>query len=66
MSQRFRDQERNRQDCLEKLREMILQAVFRPKRRKKTRPTRGSQRARLEDKRRHSTRKAGRRKPDAE
>src|SRR3954470_22835810 len=30
-SQRFRDQERNRLDCLEKLRDMILQAAVRPK-----------------------------------
>src|SRR6266542_405572 len=37
-SQRYRDQDRNRQDCLEKLREMILQAAMVPKVRKKTRP----------------------------
>src|SRR5882762_8063280 len=44
-SQRFRDQERNRLDCLDKLREMILQAAVRPKPRRVTRPTRGSRRS---------------------
>src|SRR5437763_1956675 len=34
--QRFRDQERNREDCLEKLREMILQAAAVPKARRAT------------------------------
>src|SRR5881296_3941110 len=40
-SQRFRDQERNRQDCLEKLRELVLRAAKPTKRRKPTKPTRG-------------------------
>ena len=35
-SQRYRDQERNRQDCLDKLREMIASAATRPKTRRKT------------------------------
>src|SRR5947199_5332145 len=30
-SQRYRDQERNRQDCLDKLRELVLQAVHVPR-----------------------------------
>src|SRR5206468_9126540 len=34
-SQRYRDQERNRQDCLEKLRALVLQAAAVPKVRKK-------------------------------
>src|SRR4051794_18352639 len=33
-SQRYRDQERNREDCLEKLRAIILQALAVPKARK--------------------------------
>ena len=49
-SQRYRDQERNRQDCLDKLREILLQALAVPTPRKKTRPSRGSKRARLQDK----------------
>src|SRR5438105_209060 len=51
-SQRFRDQERNRRDCIDKLREMISQAASRPRRRKKTRPTRAARETRLQHKRR--------------
>src|SRR5262245_51349285 len=61
-SQRYRDQERNRQDCLDKLREMIAQAAARPKARRKTKPTRGSQEARLRAKKRRAATKAGRRR----
>src|SRR5436309_2750902 len=39
-SERFRDQEKNRADCLEKLRAMLLRAAVRPKTRKATRPGR--------------------------
>ena len=60
-SQRYRDQERNRQDCLDKLREMIAEAAVRPKARRKTKPTRGSQEARLQAKKRRAATKAGRR-----
>jgi ribosome-associated protein len=60
-SQRYRDQERNRTDCLEKLRELILAATIRPKVRRKTRPTRGSTERRLQEKRRRSNTKSGRR-----
>src|SRR5947209_6567053 len=59
-SQRFRDQERNRDDCLEKLREMLLEAATAPKPRKATRPTRGSKERRLEEKRRRATKKTRR------
>jgi ribosome-associated protein len=65
-SQRFRDQERNREDCLTRLREMILEALAAPVPRKATRPTRGSKRRRLADKRQHSARKAQRRPPGEE
>src|SRR5881398_1551085 len=37
-SQRFRDQERNRQDCLDKLRDLVRQAALRPKPRRPTKP----------------------------
>jgi ribosome-associated protein len=60
-SQRYRDQERNRVDCLDKLRELILAATVRPKIRRKTRPTRGSKERRLQEKRHRSKTKAGRR-----
>jgi ribosome-associated protein len=65
-SQRFRDQERNRQDCLEKLGAMIRQALVVPRPRKKTKPSRGARQARLRDKRHRATAKAARRKPGAE
>jgi len=60
-SQRYRDQDRNRQDCLEKLREWVQQATVVPKARKKTRPSRGARERRLADKRRRSATKATRR-----
>jgi ribosome-associated protein len=65
-SQRYRDQERNRSDCLEKLRAIILQAMAVPKARKKTRPSRGSKRARLQEKKRRSDVKQNRRRPSAD
>jgi ribosome-associated protein len=63
-SQRYRDQERNRQDCLDKLRELVLQAATPPRPRRPTKPTRGSREARLRTKRRRAATKAERRKPD--
>jgi ribosome-associated protein len=63
-SQRFRDQPKNIQDCYEKLREMLARAVTQPKRRKPTRPTAGSRRRRLNDKRQRSETKQSRRRPD--
>ena len=64
--QRYRDQERNRQDCLAKLAEMLRQAAAIPEVRRPTKPTKGSKRRRLEAKRRQSVTKAGRRKPAIE
>jgi ribosome-associated protein len=61
--QRFRDQARNAEDCLERLRAMVLQALHPPTPRRKTRPTRGSRQRRLTDKRQHSERKTRRRPP---
>jgi ribosome-associated protein len=65
-SQKYRDQERNKQDCLEKLRELVLLALTAPKPRKATRPSRGSKARRLEDKRRRSAAKSARRAPMAD
>jgi ribosome-associated protein len=56
-SQRYRDQDRNRQDCLEKLRALVLEATQAPRVRKKTKPTAGAHRRRLAEKRRRSARK---------
>jgi ribosome-associated protein len=59
-SQRYRDQGRNVQDCLDKLREMLAAIARPPKRRKKTRPSRGSVERRLETKRRSGAKKTDR------
>ena len=53
-AQRFRTQEQNREDAVERLVELLRKACEKPKRRIKTRPTRASRRRRLEDKRRRS------------
>ncbi len=62
-SQRYRDPDRNRQDCLEKLREFVLAALEAPRPRKATRPSRASRQRRLGDKRRRSATKSARRTP---
>jgi ribosome-associated protein len=61
-SQRYRDQDRNRQDCLEKLRAIVLQATEVPKARKKKKPPRASKERRLSEKRHRSAAKGLRRK----
>ncbi|HVL11722.1 MAG TPA: alternative ribosome rescue aminoacyl-tRNA hydrolase ArfB [Gemmata sp.] len=60
-SQAYRDQERNREECLGKLADMIRTALVEPKPRKATKPTKGSQRRRLADKKRQSAKKQNRR-----
>lgn len=65
-SQRYRDQERNRQDCLEKLQEMLRQASELPKVRKATKPHRGAHAARLREKKLRSAVKSQRRGPTDE
>jgi ribosome-associated protein len=59
-SQRYRDQERNRQDCIDKLFAMVHQAMVAPKARRATRPTAGSKRRRLDAKKHRSTLKRNR------
>src|SRR3954470_9122775 len=65
-SQRFRDQDKNRLDCLDKLREMVLAAATVPKARKRSRPTRGAKERRLKAKRHRAARKEGRQTPGDE
>ena len=60
-SQEYRDQERNREECVAKLTEMIRASLVEPRQRKATKPTKGSQRRRLAEKRRRSERKRDRR-----
>jgi ribosome-associated protein len=62
-SQRYRDQARNVDDCLEKLRELLSEAAVAPKRRKKTRPTRASKERRLKAKQEKSQKKQRRKPP---
>jgi ribosome-associated protein len=61
-ARKFRSQERNRQDALERLARLVEQASILPKGRKKTRPTRASKTRRLAEKRRLSQAKQLRRK----
>lgn len=60
-SQRYRDQERNKLDCLDKLRNMIMQATVPPKTRKASKPSRASRERRLQVKRHRSNVKRERR-----
>ena len=53
-AQQHRSQEQNRADALERLGELVQKALFVPKRRKPTKPTKGSKLRRLEDKTRRS------------
>ena len=59
-AQRFRTQERNREDAQTRLVELIRQATERPKPRRPTRPTLASKKRRLEAKGRRSEIKKGR------
>ena len=65
-AQRFRTQERNRQDALDRLAELIRAAAVAPVKRRPTRPTAGSRERRLEGKARRATVKAGRTAPREE
>jgi ribosome-associated protein len=56
-SQRYRSQSRNVQDCLDKLKTLLLAAATPPTPRKPTRPTPSATRRRLQDKRRSSGKK---------
>ena len=56
-AQRFRSQERNRLDALERLQGIIVEALRKPKRRIRTRPTASSRMQRLESKRKRAAKK---------
>jgi ribosome-associated protein len=58
-----RSQGRNRALALERLRERLAASLVVPKRRRATKPSRGSKERRLETKRHQSDRKAARRRP---
>ena len=62
-SQSSRDQATNIADCHEKVRELVLAACFVPKKRRPTKPTKGSRERRLQAKRVQSDRKRNRQQP---
>jgi ribosome-associated protein len=57
---RYRTQERNRADVIDRLVELLQDALVRPKPRRATKPTFGSKQRRLEGKKRRGDIKAGR------
>ena len=59
-AQRFRTQERNRADAIDRLTELLREAVRRPVPRRPTRPTLGAKQRRLEGKKRRGDIKARR------
>jgi ribosome-associated protein len=59
-AQRFRTQERNRADAIDRLLELLREAAVRPTPRRPTRPTLGSKTRRLEGKKRRGDIKANR------
>jgi ribosome-associated protein len=64
VSSSSRSQLRNREDATERLREVVAEALRVPKRRRPTRPTKAAKAARLDAKRRRSSIKRERRRPD--
>lgn len=56
-AQKYRSQEKNREDALCRLLELINSAVMMRKKREPTRPTKGAQKRRLESKSRHGQKK---------
>lgn len=65
-SHRFRDQNKNVADCLEKLHSMLKVALSEPKKRRSTRPSQSSRESRMREKRIQSERKVLRRPPNPE
>jgi len=65
-SQRYRDQARNIDDCLAKLREIVAAAVKVPKKRKRTRLPKAAREARLKQKRSTGDKKRSRQRPSFE
>ncbi len=63
-AQRFRTQEKNREDARQRLLNIIQKAMLSRKKRKPTRPTRGSRQRRMDSKTKQGKQKALRRKVD--
>lgn len=64
-AKRFRTQEQNREDALERLKELIRAAAVPPRPRKKTKATKASKERRLEEKKRRGKAKSLRRAAEA-
>ncbi len=62
--QQYRDKEKNRLDCLDRLREILAQASEKPKVRKKTRISKGAKERRLKTKTNRSNTKLNRKTPN--
>jgi len=60
-ARRFRSQDQNRQDAVQRLTDLVQKAARPPQRRRKTKPTRASIKRRQENKRRQSAKKESRR-----
>ena len=65
-AQRFRSQDKNREDALQRLQELVRLASVTRKRRKPTKPTRGSQQKRMDSKTRRGALKTQRSRVDYE
>ena len=65
-SQQHRSQERNREEALSRLQEMVKAVMVMPKKRRPTKPTKGSNRRRLEGKVKRSQLKSLRKNVDPE
>jgi ribosome-associated protein len=63
-ARRFRSQDRNRQDALERLVSLIRDAAEVPKPRRETKPSEASKKRRREEKRQQSAKKELRKKPE--
>ena len=63
-AQRFRSQDKNREDALQRLQELIKSATAVQKKRKPTKPTRGSQKRRVDSKSKRGKLKSLRKKID--
>lgn len=62
-AQRYRSQDKNRAEALQRLQELVQSAMFTPKARQPTKPTRGSQLKRMDKKTQHGQKKNMRSKP---
>ena len=63
-SRRYRTQSQNKEEALERLRQLILSALFTPKKRKVTKPPKASKEKRLKNKKARSKLKEARKPPE--